>query len=171
MEPALHAEKARHLGDAAADGGRIVPEALQPKGQLVPDLVGDDLVFRALLHKADALRLLALRNVGERAGVEKDRAPADAVGRKSGLQLAEERAFAAAGKSAERDKLARAERQAHVPQGGSGLPGVGKGQAFDAIELHVRASFLCSSTGVRQSRKYASSTLAEYGVSTPRAVG
>ena len=171
MEPALHAEKARHLGDAAADGGRIVPEALQPKGQLVPDLVGDDLVFRALLHKADALRLLARRNVGERAAVEKDRAPADAVGRKSGLQLAEERAFAAAGKSAERDKLARAERQAHIPQGGRELPGVGKGQAFDAIELHVRASFLCSSTGVRQSRKYASSTLAEYGVSTPRAVG
>ena len=171
MEPALHAEKARHLGDAAADGGRIVPEALQPKGQLVPDLVGDDLVFRALLHKADALRLLALRNVGERAAVEKDRAPVDAVGRKSGLQLAEERAFAAAGKPAERDEFARAERQAHVPQGGRKLPGVGKGQAFDAIELHVRASFLCSSTGVRQSRKYASSTLAEYGVSTPRAVG
>ena len=79
--------------------------------------------------------------------------------------------IAAAGKSAERDKLARAERQAHIPQGGRELPGVGKGQAFDAIELHVRASFLCSSTGVRQSRKYASSTLAEYGVSTPRAVG
>ena len=171
MEPALHAEKARHLGDAAADGGRIVPEALRPEGQLVPDLVGDDLVFRALLHKADALRLLALRNVGERAGVEKDRAPADAVGRKSGLQLAEERAFAAAGKPAERDEFARAERQAHIPQGGRELPGVGKGQVFDAIELHVRASFLCSSTGVRQSRKYASSTLAEYGVSTPRAVG
>ena len=171
MEPALHAEKARHLGDAAADGGRIVPEALRPEGQLVPDLVGDDLVFRTLLHKADALRLLALRNVGERAGVEKDRAPADAVGRESGLQLAEERAFAAAGEPAERDKLARAERQAHIPQGGRELPGVGKGQVFDAIELHVRASFLCSSTGVRQSRKYASSTLAEYGVSTPRAVG
>ena len=79
--------------------------------------------------------------------------------------------IAAAGKPAERDKLARAERQAHIPQGGRELPGVGKGQAFDAIELHVRASFLCSSTGVRQSRKYASSTLAEYGVSTPRAVG
>ena len=99
------------------------------------------------------------------------RAPADAVGRKRGLELAKERAFAAAGKPAERDKLARAERQAHIPQGGGGLHGVGKGQVFDAIELHVRASFLCSSTGVRQSRKYASSTLAEYGVSTPRAVG
>ena len=171
MEPALHAEKARHLGDAAADGGRIVPEALQPKGQLVPDLVGDDLVFRALLHKADALRLLARRNVGEQAAGEKDRARTNAVGRKRGLELAKERAFTAAGKPAERDKLARAERQAHVPQGGRELPGVGKGQVFDAIELHVRASFLCSSTGVRQSRKYASSTLAEYGVSTPRAVG
>ena len=58
-----------------------------------------------------------------------------------------------------------------VAERGMLLAGVGKGQTFDAIELHVRASFLCSSTGVRQSRKYASSTLAEYGVSTPRAVG
>ncbi len=32
VEPALHAEKkACHLGDAAADGGRIVPEALRPE--------------------------------------------------------------------------------------------------------------------------------------------
>ena len=75
-------KKARHLGDAAADGGRIVPEALRPEGQLVPDLVGDDLVFRALLHKADALRLLARRNVGERAAVEGPR-PANAVGREA----------------------------------------------------------------------------------------
>ena len=66
IKPPLDAEKRRHLRHAAADGGGVLPQALQPEGQLVPHLVGDDLVLRGLLDKADAGGLGALIHVLQR---------------------------------------------------------------------------------------------------------
>ena len=96
VKPVLNAEKARHLRHAAADGRRVQPKALQPEGQLVPDLVGHGLLIHGLLHEADAARLLALGDVRERAAVEENRALARAVRREHGLELAQQRRFTAA---------------------------------------------------------------------------
>ena len=60
VKPFLNPEKRRHFCHSAADGRRIVAEGFQPERQLVPDLVGRDLIFRTLLHKADCFRLFAL---------------------------------------------------------------------------------------------------------------
>ena len=60
IEPGLNSEKGCHLRYPATNGGRIIAKAFQSKGQFVPHLVRNDLIFRALLNKADALALLPL---------------------------------------------------------------------------------------------------------------
>ena len=60
IKPCLDAEKRCHFRNAAANGRGIIAEGFQPERQLVPDLVGRDLIFRTLLHKADLLGLFAL---------------------------------------------------------------------------------------------------------------
>ena len=60
IKPFLNPEKRRHFRNAAANRRRIVAEGFQPECQLVPDLVGRDLILRTLLHKADLLGLFAL---------------------------------------------------------------------------------------------------------------
>lgn len=71
MEPILHAEKFRHFRHTAADGWCIASQTFQSESQLVPHLVGNELVFRALLHKADARGLRTLGKLRERTAVEK----------------------------------------------------------------------------------------------------
>ena len=60
IKPFLNPEKRCHFCDAAANGRRVIAEGFQPERQLVPDLVGRDLILRTLLHKADLLGLFAL---------------------------------------------------------------------------------------------------------------
>ena len=60
VKPFLNPEKARHFRNSAANRRRIVAEGFQPERQLVPDLVGRDLILRTLLHKAYFFCLFAL---------------------------------------------------------------------------------------------------------------
>ena len=60
VKPFLNPEKRCHFRNSAANRRRIVAEGFQAERQLVPDLVGRDLIFRTLLHKADCFRLFAL---------------------------------------------------------------------------------------------------------------
>ncbi len=60
VEPILDAEEGGHLRHPAADKGGVPPQGLQAEGQLVPDLVGDQLTVGGLPDKADAPGLLPL---------------------------------------------------------------------------------------------------------------
>ena len=60
IKPFLNSEKRCHFRNSAANGRGIIAEGFQPERQLVPDLVGRDLILRTLLHKADLLGLFAL---------------------------------------------------------------------------------------------------------------
>ena len=59
VEPALNAEKIRHFRYPAADSLLVRAQAFQAKGQLMPDLIGHQLIIRALHDKADAAALAA----------------------------------------------------------------------------------------------------------------
>jgi hypothetical protein len=91
VKPGLDTEEAGHLRHAAPDGGGVVPQALQPEGQLVPHLVGDDLVFRRLLHEANAGRLRPLVDAVQRGTLEQNFSCPDAMGRQNCFQLPEKR--------------------------------------------------------------------------------
>ena len=60
VKPFLNSEKRCHFRNSAANRRRIVAEGFQAERQLVPDLVGRDLILRTLLHKANLLGLFAL---------------------------------------------------------------------------------------------------------------
>ena len=60
IKPFLNPEKRRHFRNAAANRRRIVAEGFQPECQLMPDLVGNDLIFRALPNNAYFFCLFAL---------------------------------------------------------------------------------------------------------------
>ena len=153
MEPGLDPEKGCHLRHPAADGGRIIAQALQPEGQLVPDLIRHQLILRALLDEADALRLLPLGKAVQRSALQQQLAGPASVGRQNGLQLPQQRAFAAAGGAAEHQKLAPLHRQRKGAEGRLGLFRIGKGQVPDRKELHLASSFQFSITGVRQRQR------------------
>ena len=93
VEPCLNAEKGGHLGHPAPDGGRIISQALQAEGQLMPHLVGDNLVLRALLHKADSCALLALIQLLQRPSLKADVTHPAAMGGQYGLELTQQRGF------------------------------------------------------------------------------
>ena len=153
VEPGLDPKKGRHFRHPAADGGRIIAQALQPEGQLMPDLIRHQLIFRALLDEADALRLLPLGKAVQRSALQQQLACPASVGRQNGLQLPQQRAFAAAGGAAEHQKLALLHRQRKGAEGRLGLFRIGKGQVPDRKELHLASSFQFSITGVRQRQR------------------
>ena len=130
IKPGLDAEEGGHLRHPAADGGRVVPQALQPKGQLVPHLVGDHLVFRALLDEADALALRPLVQFLQRFALKENGSAALPVGRQSPLQLPQEGALPAARGAAEHHEFALPDSQRKIPEGGGWLLRVGKGQVL-----------------------------------------
>ena len=132
IKPGLDAEEGGHLRHPAADGGRVVPQALQPKGQLVPHLVGDHLVFRALLDKADALALRPLVQFPQQLALKEDGPAALPVGRQGPLQLPQEGALPAARWAAEHHKFTLPDGQREITEGGGWLFRVGKGQMVHA---------------------------------------
>ena len=154
MKPPLDAEKRRHLRHAAADGGGVLAQALQPESQLVPHLVSDDLVFRRLLHKADAGGLCPRVHVLQRRIPEQDAARPDAVRGQRRLQLPQQRGLAAAGGAAQHHERALRHRQRQVVDGTDGLLRVGECQVFDGEQRHARASLLSKITGVRHKARY-----------------
>ena len=151
-EPLFNAEKARHLRHAAADDRRGKAEALHAEGQLVPYAVRDDLVVRLLQHKADLGGLPPRVQRGKRLAEEGDLARKAAVRRQRGLQRAQQRRFAAAGRADDREELALLHGKRDVPQGGDRLLRIGKAQVRDRDARHWIASFASKIRGNAASR-------------------
>ena len=134
-EPVLNAEEGRHLRHTAADGRGIAAQALQSEGQLVPDLVRHHLMLRRLEDEADVRRLLPQGDIPQRRTLKVHLALGDAVGRQDGLELAQQRGFAAAGGAAQHPEFAGADGEVYAGQGGAALLGVGKAEAGKAEQL------------------------------------
>lgn len=111
IKPCLDTEKGRHLRHPAADGGRVVPQAFQPKSQLVPHLVCDDLVLRGLLDEADPPRLLPLVQLVQRPALKENLSGPPAVRGHDGLELPQQSRLAAPGGAAEDQELSPLYRQ------------------------------------------------------------
>ena len=60
VKPVLNTEIAGHFGNSGPHGLLGTAQAFQPEGQLVPDLVGNDLVVGILHHIADTGGLVPL---------------------------------------------------------------------------------------------------------------
>ncbi len=105
IKPGLYAEERGHLGHPPADSWGIVSQTFQSEGQLVPHLVGNDLVFRRLLDKADALGLGPLVKLVQRTALEENLAASSAMGGQNGLHLAQEGGISAPRRTAEDQKL------------------------------------------------------------------
>ena len=105
---------ARHFRNAAANGRRVTAEGFQPERQLVPDLVGRDLILRTLLHKAYFFCLFALVKGIKISAVEQDLAASAAMRRENGFELPQQRTFTASGGAAEHQKLSRTDGQREV---------------------------------------------------------
>ena len=91
IKPFLNPEKRCHFRNAAANGRGIIAEGFQTERQLVPDLVGDDLVFGALLDKADFFSLFALGQFVEILSVKQNFSGTSAMRREDGFELPEQR--------------------------------------------------------------------------------
>ncbi len=153
IKPGLNTEKAGHLRHSAADGGGVAPKAFQPEGQLVPHLVGDDLVVRGLLHEADLLALGALVQFIQRSTLEQNFPRARPVGGEDGFQLPQQGAFSATGRAAQDEKFPRLHRQVKLPERLLLLLRVGEAQVPDRKSFHFLSSQRFRITGVRHNAR------------------
>ena len=151
IKPILNAEKGGHFRHTAADGGGVQPQTFQPEGQLVPHLVGDDLIVGILQNEADALALLPLGERSKRPSLEYDLALPGAVRGQNGLELPQKRGLAAAGGTAEGDEFPGADGKAQTVQRLVFLLGIGKAHIFERIAVHLRSSFRSRIRGDRHS--------------------
>ena len=105
-KPVLDSEIGRHLRHPQTDGRRVAPQAFQPEGKLMPDLVRHNLVVRILQDVADLRALRAVGNLIQRHAAVAYRAAALPVRGKNALALPEQRALSASAFSAEHHKAA-----------------------------------------------------------------
>ncbi len=96
MEPGLDPKEAGHFGDTAPNGRTIIAQGFQAEGQLVPDLVGDNLIFRALLNKADGRCLSPGIYLFQRGSTEQKLPVRLTMGSEGGLELPQEGGLSAA---------------------------------------------------------------------------
>ena len=105
VKPVFNAEERGHLGHAPPDDRRLIAEAFQPECQLVPDLVGHELVVDILLHEADPPAAVRLRKAFQRLSVQQNLSQPFAVRRDGGLELPQQRALSTAGRPHQTDKF------------------------------------------------------------------
>ena len=148
VEPALDAEIAGHLRHPKAHGVRVGAQALQTEGQLVPHLVGDDLVIGILHDKADPGRLLPEGNIFQRNPVQQDLPAAPAMGSQHGFQVPQKRCLAAAGLAAQYDIFPFFNGEIHTIQRFALRGGVGEIQILDTQMCHWIISFICITMGI-----------------------
>ena len=119
-EPALNAEIACHLANAAANDLGRQPQIFQTECQLVPNLVGHNLVVRVLEDVPDFRWGPLPSGVGDAAGQFPRRC-------QLGLEQPEQRGLAAAGFAAHHHKFPAPHRKADMLH--SRLPGAGVAKA------------------------------------------
>ena len=151
VEPALNTEIAGHFRHPGPHGFLVAAQTFQPEGQLVPDLVRDDLIVGILHHIADFFRLLPHRHLGKLPPGKQHPAAAAAMGCQHRFQVPQQRRFFAAAAAAEHHILPLLHRQRHVVQRRTALGGgIGKGQIFDFEMFHCMVSFQCNAVGIRR---------------------
>ena len=153
IKPRLDAEERRHFRHAAADGQRVIAEGFEAERQLVPDLVGDDLVFGALLDKADFFSLFALGQFVEILSVKQNFSGTSAMRGEDGFELPQKCRSPAAGGAAEDQKLAGLDGQRQVRECVLLLLRICEGQISDRKDFHCLSSFRSRITGVRTSAR------------------
>ena len=137
MEPILNAKIASHFRHPAPHFLLVAAQAFQPEGQLVPDLIRDDLVIRILHDEADFAGLVPVRNLLQRNTMEKNFPDSFAVGGQDGFQLPKKGTLAAAGFAAENQKFSLLNGQTDILQRMLSLgSGIGKGQIIDLEMCH-----------------------------------
>ena len=164
IKPFLNPEKRRHFCNAAAEGRGVIAEGFEAERQLVPDLVGRDLVFRTLLHKADFFRLFALVKIVKISALKEDFAASASMRRENSFELPQQRTFAASGGAAEHQKLSRSDGQRQVGNRVLFLFRICKTQMVDCKDFHCLSSFRSRITGVRTSARYTNMKLIVNGV-------
>ena len=164
VEPFLNPEERRHFCNAAAARGRVIAERFQPERQLVPDLIRDDLIFWALLHKADLLGLFALGQFIKLLSVKQDLPASSSVRRKHSFHLPQKRRFPTPGRAAEHQKFSRPDGQREIGNRVLLLFGICEIQMFDCKEFHCLSSLRSSIIGVSTSARYTSMKLTVIGV-------
>ena len=85
MKPIFNSEESGHFGHPAANGGGVITQRFQPKGQFVPDLVCDKLILRVLLHETDLLTLDTLIQVVQRCSLEQNFSRPASMGSQNGF--------------------------------------------------------------------------------------
>ena len=153
IKPFLNPEKRCHFCDAAANGRGIIAEGFQAERQLVPDLVGRDLVLRTLLHKADFFRLFALVKIVKISALKEDFAASASMRRENGFELPQQRTFTASGGAAEHQKLAWLDGQRQVGDCVLFLFRICKIQVSDCKDFHCLSSLRSRITGVSTSAR------------------
>ena len=115
----------------------------------MPDLIRDDLVLRALLHKADALALLALVQRPQRSALEEDLPPEISRRGEDGLELPQQGALSAAGGAAKGNELPPGDGEGEMGKGILPLLRIGEAQVPDRKCFNFTSSLPFRINGVR----------------------
>ena len=130
----------------------------------MPDLVCNDLIFRALPNNAYFFCLFALVKGIKISALKQNFSGTSAVWRENGFELPQQRTFAAPGGAAEHQKLPRSDRQCEVGNRVLFLFRIRKIQVSDCKDFHCLSSFRSRITGVRTSARYTNMKLIVNGV-------
>ena len=134
----------------------------------MPDLVCNDLIFRALPNNAYFFCLFALVKGIKISALKQNFSGTSAVRGENGFHLPQKRRFAAARGAAENQKLAWLDGQRQVGDCVLFLFRICKIQVSDCKDFHCLSSFRSRITGVRTSARYTNMKLIVNGV--PKAV-
>ena len=124
VEPILDAKIACHFRHPGPHGFLIAAQALQAKGQLMPDLVRHNLFIRILHHIANPGSLLLLGNLLQRRPAKENPAASLAMGRQHRFQVPQEGGLATATSAAEHHILPWLDGQTDL---GQRRPSLGRG--------------------------------------------
>ena len=151
MKPIGNTKIAGHFCHTGAHGLLVTAQGFQTESQLMPHLIGDDLIIGILHHIADFGSLIPLIDFLERHPVKQDLTAFLAVRRKDRFQLTQKRCFTAAGLAAEDDIFSLFNGQVHTVQRFFAFGcGICKCQIFDLEMCHWMASFICNAVGIRR---------------------
>ena len=148
----MYAEKAGHFPHPPANDGGGQPQALEAEGQLVPDLIGDDLVFGVLHNEPDFGGGLAVGKLLQRHAAVPDLPRFLPVGRKLTLQKPQEGGLPAARFPAQHHEFAGVYGEGNAVQRRGIRTGVGKAHIFERKYFHVTASLISMKNGRNMSR-------------------
>ena len=149
MEPILDTKVAGHFRNSGTHGLLVTAQGFQAKCQLMPDLIGNDLVIRILHHIADLAGLVPLGNLFHRNAVEQDLTGVLTMRRQNGFQMPQQGGLAGTGLTAEDNIFALLNRQIHVMKRVfSFCRCVRKAQIFDLEMCHWIASLICNTVGM-----------------------